>query len=132
MILDLTNKIYMQIEQFDTGLKGQENVEKLVITPNENYKFKKLICLSTSKIFYINILHKKITMSFAEIKKFLQKMQTDESLKNKVISSATADDVALIAQELGFSFSGDDLLRFNGQKVDKVTVRKVQHPGEYH
>ena len=88
--------------------------------------------MSTSKIFYINILHKKITMSFAEIKKFLQKMQTDESLKNKVISSATADDVALIAQELGFSFSGDDLLRFNGHKVDKVTVRKVQHPGEYH
>ncbi len=71
-------------------------------------------------------------MSFAEIKKFLQKMQTDEALKNKVISSATADDVALIAQELGFSFSGNDLLRFNGQKVDKVTVRKVQHPGEYH
>ena len=71
-------------------------------------------------------------MSFAEIKKFLIKMQTDESLKNKVISSSTADDVALIAQELGFSFSGDDLLRFNGQKVDKVTVRKVQHPGEYH
>ena len=71
-------------------------------------------------------------MSFVEIKKFLKKMQADESLKNKVINSATADDVALIAQELGFSFSGDDLLRFNGQKVDKVTVRKVQHPGEYH
>tara|TARA_Y100001978_G_scaffold99248_1_gene88861 strand:+ start:31 stop:246 length:216 start_codon:yes stop_codon:yes gene_type:complete len=71
-------------------------------------------------------------MSFSEIKKFLKKMQTEESLKNKVISSSTADDVALIAQELGFSFSGDDLLRFNGQKVDKVTVRKVQHPGEYH
>ena len=71
-------------------------------------------------------------MSFAEIKKFLKKMQKDESLKNKVISSATADDVALIGQELGFNFSGDDLLRFNGQKVDKVTVRKVQHPGEYH
>ncbi len=71
-------------------------------------------------------------MSFAEIKKFLQKMQTDKFIKNKVISSATADDVALIAQELGFNFSGDDLLRFNGQKVDKVTVRKVQHPGEYY
>tara|TARA_Y100000589_G_scaffold226070_1_gene213557 strand:- start:853 stop:1068 length:216 start_codon:yes stop_codon:yes gene_type:complete len=71
-------------------------------------------------------------MSFAEIKKFLKKMQTNESLKNQVITSATADDVALIGQELGFNFSGDDLLRFNGQKVDKVTVRKVQHPGEYH
>lgn len=59
-------------------------------------------------------------------------MQLDENLKNKVINSATADDVALIAQELGFNFSGDDLLRFNGNKVDRVTVRKVDHPGEYH
>ena len=71
-------------------------------------------------------------MSFAEIKKFLLKMQSEEGLKAKVVSAATADDVAIIAQELGFKFSGDDLLRFNGQKVDKVTVRKVDHPGEYH
>ena len=71
-------------------------------------------------------------MSFAEIKKFLLKMQSDENLKSKVTSSATADDVAIIAQDLGYKFSGDDLLRFNGQKVEKVTVRKVQHPGEYH
>ena len=54
------------------------------------------------------------------------------NLRKEVTSSATADDVALIAQRLGYSFSGDDLLRFNGQKVDKVTVRKVDHPGEYH
>jgi len=59
-------------------------------------------------------------------------MQSDNDLKKKVISSATADDVALIGQKLGFDFSGDDLLRFSGQKVDKVTVRKVDHPGEYH
>lgn len=71
-------------------------------------------------------------MSFTEIRKFLKKMQQDEDLKNKVIYSSTADDVALIANELGYSFSGDDLLRFNGQKVDRVTVRKVDHPGEYH
>ena len=71
-------------------------------------------------------------MSFSEIKKFLKKMQSDESLKKEVISSSTADDVALIGNRLGYNFSGDDLLRFNGQKVDKVTVRKVDHPGEYH
>ncbi len=59
-------------------------------------------------------------------------MQSDNDLKEKVTSSATADDVALIGQRLGYAFSGDDLLRFNGQKVDKVTVRKVEHPGEYH
>ena len=71
-------------------------------------------------------------MSFSEIRRFLKKMQSDNNLKDKVTSSATADDVALIAQRLGYDFSGDDLLRFNGQKVDKVTVRKVEHPGEYH
>ena len=71
-------------------------------------------------------------MSFSEIRRFLKKMQSDNNLKEKVTSSATADDVALIAQRLGYDFSGDDLLRFNGQKVDKVTVRKVAHPGEYH
>ena len=71
-------------------------------------------------------------MSFTEIRRFLKKMQSDNNLKEQVTSSATADDVALIAQRLGYDFSGDDLLRFNGQKVDKVTVRKVEHPGEYH
>ena len=71
-------------------------------------------------------------MSFSEIRRFLKKMQSDNDLKDKVTSSATADDVALIGQRLGYDFSGDDLLRFNGQKVDKVTVRKVEHPGEYH
>ena len=71
-------------------------------------------------------------MSFNEIKKFLKKMQSEEDLKLKVLNASTADDVALIAQNLGYAFSGDDLLRFNGQKVDRVTVRKVEHPGEYH
>ena len=71
-------------------------------------------------------------MSFDEIKKFLRKMQSDDHLKKEVTSSSTADDVAIIAQKLGYYFSGDDLLRFNGQKVGKVTVRKVDHPGEYH
>ena len=71
-------------------------------------------------------------MSFSEIRKFLKKMQSEDKLRKEVTSSATADDVALIAQRLGYNFSGNDLLRFNGQKVDKVTVRKVDHPGEYH
>ena len=73
-----------------------------------------------------------VKMSFSEIRKFLKHMQSEDNLRKEVTSSATADDVALIAQKLGYSFSGDDLLRFNGQKVDRVTVRKNDHPGEYH
>ena len=70
-------------------------------------------------------------MSLDQIRKFLKDMQNDESLKNEVLSSSTADDVALIALSRGFEFSGDELLRFSGKKVGKVTVQKNDVPGEY-
>ena len=70
-------------------------------------------------------------MSIDQLRKFLKKMQSDESLKNEVLSSSTADDVALIALKIGFEFSGDELLRFSGKKVGRVTVQKNDVPGEY-
>ena len=70
-------------------------------------------------------------MSLDNIKEFLQKMQADQDLKNEVLSASTADDVARIAMRLGYEFSGDELLRFSGQKVGQVTVRKNDIPGEY-
>jgi len=39
--------------------------------------------------------------------------------------------VAQIAAGVGYSFSGDELLRFSGQKVGRVTVNKQDLPGEY-
>tara|TARA_Y100001968_G_C19044614_1_gene566161 strand:+ start:160 stop:375 length:216 start_codon:yes stop_codon:yes gene_type:complete len=70
-------------------------------------------------------------MSIDQIRKFLNEMQNDISLKNEVISSSTADDVALIALKRGYEFSGDELLRFSGKKVGRVTVQKNDVPGEY-
>ena len=58
-------------------------------------------------------------------------MQSEPALKSEVMAAATADDVARIALKLGFEFSGDELLRMSGQKVDKVTVIKNDIPGEY-
>ena len=58
-------------------------------------------------------------------------MQEDKPLKEQVMSSSTADDVAKIAQGLGYDVSGDELLRFSGKKVGKVTVKKNDMPGEY-
>ena len=70
-------------------------------------------------------------MAIDQLREFLKKMQVDSELKKKVLSSSTADDVAQIALEIGFEFSGDELLRFSGKKVGKVTVRKNDVPGEY-
>jgi len=71
-------------------------------------------------------------MSLDQLKAFLVKMQNDEGLKQTVLAASTADDVARIALGLGFEFSGDELLRFSGKKVGRVTVSKQDHPGEYH
>ena len=70
-------------------------------------------------------------MSLDQLRSFLREMQNDDSLKEDVISSSTADDVALIALKRGYEFSGDELLRFSGKKVGKVTVKKIDVPGEY-
>tara|TARA_B100000965_G_scaffold399441_1_gene419413 strand:- start:3497 stop:3712 length:216 start_codon:yes stop_codon:yes gene_type:complete len=70
-------------------------------------------------------------MSLDQLREFLKKMQNDDALKKEVISSSTADDVALIALKLGYEFSGDELLRFSGKKVGRVTVQKNDVPGEY-
>ena len=71
-------------------------------------------------------------MALDQLKAFILAMQADEELKRTVLAASTADDVAKIANRKGFEFSGDELLRFNGQKVGKVTVVTPDHPGEYH
>ncbi len=70
-------------------------------------------------------------MSLDQLRMFLKEMQNDHSLKEEVLSSSTADDVALIALSRGYEFSGDELLRFSGKKVGRVTVQKNDVPGEY-
>ncbi len=70
-------------------------------------------------------------MSLDQLKKFLERMQNEPDLRASVVSSSTADDVAKIALTLGYEFSGDELLRFSGKKVGKVTVKKNDVPGEY-
>ncbi len=70
-------------------------------------------------------------MALDQLKNFLKMMQSDPNLKERVLASSTADDVAQIALSMGFEFSGDELLRFSGKKVGRVTVRKNDVPGEY-
>ena len=70
-------------------------------------------------------------MSLDHLRRFLKEMQNDDTLKDEVLSSSTADDVSLIALRKGYEFSGDELLRFSGKKVGRVTVQKNDVPGEY-
>ena len=70
-------------------------------------------------------------MSLDQLRQFLLRMQNDVGLRQQVLAAATADDVAQIALQLGYEFSGDELLRASGQRFERVTVRKNDIPGEY-
>ena len=70
-------------------------------------------------------------MALDQLKAFLLHLQDDEAVKQSVLAASTADDVAKIALGMGYSFSGDELLRFSGNKVGRVTVSKQETPGEY-
>ena len=70
-------------------------------------------------------------MSLDQLKAFLGRVQDDPALRQAVQAAATADDVAQLGAGLGFTFSGDELLRLSGKKVGRVTVTKKDLPGEY-
>jgi predicted ribosomally synthesized peptide with nif11-like leader len=70
-------------------------------------------------------------MALDQVQAFLAVMQNDPALRQKVLAAATADDVAQLAAAAGYIFSGDELLRFSGRKVGRVTVSKNDLPGEY-
>ena len=77
------------------------------------------------------------TISFGErmeatpLQRFLDHLSRDPLLQAKVQAAVTADQVALLAQELGYTVSGSDLLMLSGHSVGGVRVTRIDHPGEY-
>ena len=70
-------------------------------------------------------------MTFEQFRHFLSRVQRDPALRRQVEEAITADEVAHLAQELGYSVSGSDILRFSGQSAGGIRVTRIDHPGEY-
>ena len=70
-------------------------------------------------------------MPLTAVQQFLQHLSRDPLLQVKVQAAITADEVAMLAQELGYAVSGSDLLLLDGQHEAGVRVMRVDHPGEY-
>ena len=70
-------------------------------------------------------------MSREQLQRFLAAVQRDPALKQRLVDAITADEVALLAQDMGYAVSGSDILRFNGQSAAGVRVTRIDHPGEY-
>jgi len=65
------------------------------------------------------------------VEAFLERLGRDPVLQARVQSAVTADEVAVLAQDLGFAVSGSDLLMLARRSTPGVRVTRVQHPGEY-
>ena len=63
--------------------------------------------------------------------RFFAAVQRDPALRQRLLDAITADEVALLAQDMGYAVSGSDILRFNGQSASGVRVTRIDHPGEY-
>ena len=70
-------------------------------------------------------------MPSTAVQQFLQHLSRDPLLQVKVQAAITADEVAMLAQELGYDVSGSDLLLLDGQHEAGIRVTRVDHPGEY-
>jgi predicted ribosomally synthesized peptide with nif11-like leader len=70
-------------------------------------------------------------VSREQLQRFLAAVQQDPALKQRLVDAITADEVALLAQDMGYAVSGSDILRFNGQSAAGVRVTRIDHPGEY-
>ena len=58
-------------------------------------------------------------MSEEQLKAFLEKVQSDTSLQEKLKGAADPEAVAAIAKEVGFSISADDLTKARSEIEDK-------------
>ena len=70
-------------------------------------------------------------MSRDQLQRFFAAVQRDPALRQRLLDAITADEVALLAQDIGYAVSGSDILRFNGQSASGVRVTRIDHPGEY-
>lgn len=70
-------------------------------------------------------------MPLDPVNAFLDRLRRDPGLQSRVQLAVTADDVARLAQELGYAVSGSDLLLMARRSSPGVRVTRIDHPGEY-
>ena len=70
-------------------------------------------------------------MSEDQIKKFLIEIQKNKILLNQVLSVGTADDIAKIANDSGFKFTGIELKNVSSEIVNGVKIKRQDTSPSY-
>ena len=70
-------------------------------------------------------------MAKDQLKAFLGRIQQDKALLASVRKAATADEIALIASEFGYQFSGDELKAISKESVPGLRIKKQDTSPSY-
>tara|TARA_Y100000589_G_C27002245_1_gene567271 strand:- start:465 stop:698 length:234 start_codon:yes stop_codon:yes gene_type:complete len=62
-------------------------------------------------------------LSFDQLKEFLNELKKNKNLYQKVSMVATADEIANIAKEYGYNFTGQELKNISNQFIDGVKIK---------
>jgi len=70
-------------------------------------------------------------MSVDQLRDFLIEIRSNKSLFDKISAVATANEIARIAAEFGYQFTGEELKSISNQNVEGVRVRKQDTTPSY-
>ena len=70
-------------------------------------------------------------MSIEHLKEFLAKIQQDKELFRRVQEASTANDIAQIALQYGYEFSGEELKAISKENIPGVRVKKQDTSPSY-
>ena len=66
-----------------------------------------------------------------QLKAFLAELQQNDVLLSSIKNAATANEIAQIANEFGFEFSGDELKAISKENIPGVKVKKQDTSPSY-
>tara|TARA_B100000941_G_C28437028_1_gene517553 strand:- start:579 stop:845 length:267 start_codon:yes stop_codon:yes gene_type:complete len=70
-------------------------------------------------------------MSIDQLKAFLKELKKNKDLLNAISVAATANEIAEIASELGYQFSGDELKAASKENIAGVRIKKQDTSPSY-
>ena len=70
-------------------------------------------------------------MSLDQLKAFLTELQKNKELFNAIRVAATANEIAEIASNLGYQFSGDELKAASKERIAGVRIKKQDTSPSY-
>ena len=70
-------------------------------------------------------------MSADQLRDFLVEIRSNKSLFDKISAVATANEIALIAAEFGYDFTGEELKSISNQSIAGVKVKKQDTTPSY-